>query len=68
MSAKLAATFMRVPASAPTATTDTSRSVAAFCAAALVFVFKGKPTFGKSGKGYSWGLTGLLLGWSGLLP
>jgi len=37
-------------------------TIAAFCIAALVFVFKGKPTFGKSGKGYSWGLTGLLLG------
>ena len=28
----------------------------------LAFVFKGKPTFGKSGKGYSWGLTGVLVG------
>jgi len=37
-------------------------TIAVFCAAALFFVFKGKPTFGKSGKGYSWGLTGLLLG------
>jgi uncharacterized membrane protein YedE/YeeE len=37
-------------------------TIAVFCAALLAFVFKGKPTFGKSGKGYSWGLTGLLLG------
>ncbi|HEY5998359.1 MAG TPA: YeeE/YedE family protein [bacterium] len=37
-------------------------TIAVFCAAVLVFVFMGKPTFGKSGKGYSWGLTGLLLG------
>jgi len=28
----------------------------------LAFVFKGKPTFGKNGKGYSWGLTGVLVG------
>jgi len=28
----------------------------------LAYVFKGKPTFGRSGKGYSWGLTGLLVG------
>lgn len=28
----------------------------------LAFIFKGKPTFGKSGKGYSWGLTGVLIG------
>lgn len=30
--------------------------------AALVFVFKGNPTFGKMRKGYSWGLTGVLMG------
>jgi len=28
----------------------------------LAYVFKGKPTFGKNGKGYSWGLTGVLIG------
>ena len=37
-------------------------TIAVFCIVALVFVFKGKPTFGKSGKGYSWGLTGVLIG------
>lgn len=37
-------------------------TIAVFCVAALAFVFKGKPTFGKSGKGYSWGLTGVLIG------
>ncbi len=37
-------------------------TIAAFSIAALAFVFKGKPTFGKSGKGYSWGLTGILVG------
>jgi uncharacterized membrane protein YedE/YeeE len=37
-------------------------TIAVFSIAALAFVFKGKPTFGKSGKGYSWGLTGILVG------
>jgi uncharacterized membrane protein YedE/YeeE len=37
-------------------------TIAVFCIAALVFVFKGKPSFGKSGKGFSWGLTGVLIG------
>jgi uncharacterized membrane protein YedE/YeeE len=37
-------------------------TIAVFSLAALAFVFKGKPTFGKSGKGYSWGLTGVLVG------
>jgi uncharacterized membrane protein YedE/YeeE len=37
-------------------------TIAVFSVAALAFVFKGKPTFGKSGKGYSWGLTGVLIG------
>jgi uncharacterized membrane protein YedE/YeeE len=37
-------------------------TIAVFCIAALVFVFKGKPTFGKSGKGFSWGLTGVMIG------
>jgi len=37
-------------------------TIAVFCIVLLAFVFKGKPTFGKSGKGYSWGLTGVLVG------
>lgn len=37
-------------------------TIAVFVTAVLIFVFKGKPTFGKSGKGFSWGLTGLLVG------
>lgn len=37
-------------------------TIAVFSVAVLAFVFKGKPTFGKSGKGYSWGLTGVLIG------
>ena len=37
-------------------------TIAVFSIAALAFVFRGKPTFGKSGKGYSWGLTGVLIG------
>ncbi|MBI5741206.1 MAG: YeeE/YedE family protein [Nitrospirae bacterium] len=37
-------------------------SIVIVSVALLAFVFKGKPTFGKSGKGYSWGLTGVLLG------
>lgn len=37
-------------------------TIATFSATSLFFVFKGKPTFGKSGKGYSWGLTGILVG------
>ena len=37
-------------------------TITVFSIAALAFVFKGKPSFGKSGKGYSWGLTGVLVG------
>ncbi|HSB30865.1 MAG TPA: YeeE/YedE family protein [Candidatus Sulfobium mesophilum] len=37
-------------------------TIAVFSVLMLAFVFKGKPTFGKSGKGYSWGLTGVLIG------
>lgn len=37
-------------------------TIAVFCIVVLAFVFKGKPTFGKSGKGFSWGLTGVLVG------
>jgi len=37
-------------------------TIAVLSVAVLLYVFKGKPTFGKSGKGYSWGLTGLLVG------
>ena len=37
-------------------------TIAVFVIVMLAFVFKGKPTFGKSGKGYSWGLTGVLVG------
>jgi uncharacterized membrane protein YedE/YeeE len=37
-------------------------TIAVFSVLILAFVFKGKPTFGKSGKGYSWGLTGVLIG------
>ena len=37
-------------------------TIAVFCIVLLAFVFKGKPTFGMSGKGFSWGLTGVLIG------
>ncbi len=37
-------------------------TIAVFAIVALAFVFKGKPKFGMSGKGFSWGLTGLLIG------
>jgi uncharacterized membrane protein YedE/YeeE len=37
-------------------------TIAVISIALLAYVFKGKPTFGKSGKGYSWGLTGVLVG------
>ncbi len=37
-------------------------TIAVFSVLVLAFVFKGKPTFGRSGKGYSWGLTGVLIG------
>lgn len=37
-------------------------TIGVFSVAALVFVFQGKPSFGKSGRGYSWGLTGVLIG------
>lgn len=37
-------------------------TIGIFIIVVSAFVFKGKPTFGKSGKGYSWGLTGVLVG------
>jgi uncharacterized membrane protein YedE/YeeE len=37
-------------------------TITIFSVGALAFVFKGKPKFGKSGKGFSWGLTGVLIG------
>jgi uncharacterized membrane protein YedE/YeeE len=37
-------------------------TIAVFSIVLLAFVFKGKPRFGKSGKGYAWGLTGVLVG------
>lgn len=37
-------------------------TIGVFSVAALAFVFKGKPSFGKSGRGYAWGLTGVLIG------
>ena len=37
-------------------------TIAVFCVVMVLFVFKGKPSFGKSGKGYAWGLTGVLVG------
>jgi len=37
-------------------------TIAVFTIVMLAFVFKGKPAFGKSGKGYAWGLTGVLVG------
>jgi len=37
-------------------------TIAVFCIVLLAFVLKGKPTFGMSGTGYSWGLTGILIG------
>ncbi len=37
-------------------------TIAVFTVVMLAFVFKGRPTFGKSGKGYAWGLTGVLVG------
>ena len=37
-------------------------TIGVFCLALLVFVLKGKPSFGKSSKSFSWGLTGLLVG------
>ncbi|RJQ21055.1 MAG: YeeE/YedE family protein [Nitrospiraceae bacterium] len=37
-------------------------TIGVFTLAALVFVMKGKPSFGKNSKTYSWGLTGLLIG------
>ena len=37
-------------------------TIAVFTIALLAFVFKGRPTFGKSAKGYAWGLTGVLVG------
>jgi hypothetical protein len=37
-------------------------TIAVFCIGIFVFVLKGKPTFGRSGKGFSWGLTGVLVG------
>jgi uncharacterized membrane protein YedE/YeeE len=37
-------------------------TIGIFCLIILIFAFKGKPTFGKNGKGFSWGLTGVLIG------
>ena len=37
-------------------------TIAILSIAVLVYVFKGKPSFGKNGRGYSWGLTGVLIG------
>jgi uncharacterized membrane protein YedE/YeeE len=37
-------------------------TIAIFTIVMLAFVFKGKPSFGKSTKGYAWGLTGVLVG------
>jgi uncharacterized protein len=37
-------------------------TIIVFCTLLLAFIFKGKPTFGMSGKGFSWGLTGVLVG------
>jgi hypothetical protein len=37
-------------------------TIGIFSVVLLAFVFKGKPKFGMSGKGYAWGLTGLLIG------
>lgn len=37
-------------------------TIGVFTLAALAFVMKGKPSFGKNSKTYSWGLTGLLIG------
>lgn len=37
-------------------------TIAVFCVVLLAFVLKGRPSFGKSGRGYSWGLTGILVG------
>jgi uncharacterized membrane protein YedE/YeeE len=37
-------------------------TIAIFSIALLVFVLKGKPSFGMSGKGFAWGLTGVLVG------
>jgi len=37
-------------------------TIVVFTIIILAFVFKGKPSFGKSDKGYAWGLTGVLVG------
>jgi uncharacterized membrane protein YedE/YeeE len=37
-------------------------TIAVFCAAVLIFVFKGKPTFKSKSKGFAWGFTGLAIG------
>ncbi len=37
-------------------------TIGVFSVAVLIFVIKGRPSFGKSSKAYSWGLTGLLIG------
>lgn len=37
-------------------------TIGVFSLAVLIFVIKGKPTFGKTAKSLSWGLTGLLIG------
>ncbi len=43
-------------------TTSKWVTIAVFSIIVLIFVFKDKPKFGKSGKGYAWGLTGVLIG------
>ena len=37
-------------------------TIAVFSAVALAFVIKGAPRIGKQNKGYSWALTGVLIG------
>ncbi|MDO9289686.1 MAG: YeeE/YedE family protein [Thermodesulfovibrionales bacterium] len=37
-------------------------TIAVFSIALLIFIFKGKPTFGVVRNGYTWGLTGVLIG------
>ncbi len=37
-------------------------TIGVFCLALLIFVLKGKPSFGKTSKSFSWGLTGVLVG------
>ncbi len=37
-------------------------TIGVFSIVVLAFVLKGRPSFGKNSKGYSWGLTGVLIG------